>query len=232
MSTLTSPFLTSVRRLARRTGVTRLLGRVLATRDYEDRFSSALASQLRQGDVIWDVGANLGLYTREFASATGPNGLVVAFEPVAACASRLQTDFADNERVLVWNVALGDSDGNVCMAVDSNPLAATHRVLKNPPDSEGAVIVEVRSAASVVEENPSLFPNFVKIDVEGHEGAVIDGMESLLTDHRLRCIGIEVHFGLLDQRHEGYRPRQIERTLLSNGFRVRWTDPSHILALR
>jgi hypothetical protein len=54
----------------------------------------------------------------------------------------------------------------------------------------------------------------------------------LLDDPRLRCIGIEVHFGVLDERGESARPKQIEQSLLQHGFRVRWTDPSHLIALR
>ena len=84
----------------------------------------------------------------------------------------------------------------------------------------------------MVASEPELFPNVIKIDVEGHEGAVMDGMYSLLPDRRLRCIGIEVHFGLLDERGESAKPKQMEHTLLQHGFRVRWTDPSHLLAVR
>ncbi len=76
------------------------------------------------------------------------------------------------------------------------------------------------------------FPNVVKIDVEGHEGAVLDGMADLLKDVRLRCIGIEVHFGLLAERGELYRPKEMEATLRRHGYRLRWTDPSPLIALR
>ncbi len=75
---------------------------------------------------------------------------------------------------------------------------------------------------SVTVACPELFPDLVKIDVEGHEGAVLDGMRDLLSNQRLRCIGIEVHFGLLEECGEAHRPRQMEETLGKHGFQVRW----------
>ena len=118
------------------------------------------------------------------------------------------------------------------MAVDADPLAATHHIVSGNTSGVGFVAVDVRAASSLVKEASDLFPNAVKIDVEGHEGAVLDGFGPLLADKRLHSIGIEVHFGLLDARGESARPRQMEQTLARNGFNVHWTDPSHLLATR
>jgi hypothetical protein len=119
------------------------------------------------------------------------------------------------------------------MSLSDDPLAATHQVVVSPNLSIGKVTqVAIRTATSVIHEDPSLFPNIVKIDVEGHEGAVIDGMQSHLADPRLRCVGVEIHFGLLNARGESGRPRRMEQQLKGNGFQLKWTDPSHLLALR
>jgi FkbM family methyltransferase len=229
---LTSPFAICLRRLTRKLGLNRLLGGWLAGRHYEDHFGLAFQAAIRPGDTVWDIGANVGLYTAIFAKATGSTGLVVAFEPTAACFSELQGRFANNPQVLLKNIALGASDGSVLMAVDTNALAATHRVVADNSVGGGLVQVQVRSAAALVAEEPELFPRIVKIDVEGHEGAVLDGFEALLPDQRLHTVGIEVHFGLLDERGESYRPSLIEQTLVQHCFNVRWTDPSHLLARR
>ena len=192
-----------------------------------------MQAEVRPGDTVWDIGANLGLYTQAFVTGVGPSGRVVAFEPVPACFAQLRQRFAESPQVKLHNVAVGDADGRITMSLESDPLAATHRVVDAEHAGGGNLVqVEVRSATSMVASEPELFPNVVKIDVEGHEGAVMAGMHGLLPDHRLRCVGIEVHFGLLDDRGESARPKQMERTLLQHGFRVRWTDPSHLLAVR
>ena len=95
-----------------------------------------------------------------------------------------------------------------------------------------AVMVEVRSAESFVADHPSRFSSVIKVDVEGHEGAVLDGMRCLLRDRRLRCVGFEVHFGILQQRGENRRPREIQQEMEAQSFRVLWTDMSHIIGVR
>jgi len=231
---LTSPLFVSLRTITRKLGINRLAGSLISNTRYEDRFGPALQANISAGDVVWDIGANVGLYTSSFMEATGPEGCVVAFEPTAACFDRLRERFVQAPRVVLKNVALGDADGTTWMAVDADPLAATHRIVGSgggPADAR-SVAVQVKAAASIVHAEPSLFPNVVKIDVEGHEGAVLDGFVALLADRRLRCIGIEMHFGLLAARGESDRPRRIEQLLIRNGFKLRWTDPSHLLATR
>ena len=68
-----------------------------------------------------------------------------------------------------------------------DPLAATHRVVDaaQPLDNGAHATVAVRSAGSFVTDNPELFPNIIKVDVEGFEGAVFDGLKDLLPDRRL-----------------------------------------------
>jgi FkbM family methyltransferase len=177
---LTSSWLVHLRTLTRKLGLNKLIGQLIAGSRYEDRFGPAVNNEVRPGDTVWDVGANLGLYTTEFLQRVGPSGQVVAFEPVAACFAQLRERLADSAQVKLKNMAVGDADGQISMSLEADPLAATHR----------------------------------------------------LPDRRLRCVGIEVHFGLLDERGESARPKQMEQTLAQHGFQVRWTDPSHLLAVR
>jgi FkbM family methyltransferase len=232
MSLLTSPFMIRVRAVTRRLGLNKLVGNWLARRGYEDRFGKAFTAQIRPGDLVWDVGANIGLYTGIFAGLAKPGGKVVAFEPAAACVAQLRGKFEGDASVRVMNVALGDAEGTITMEMESDPLASTHRVVAGSSTGAATSVVEVKTAQSVVAAHPELFPSVVKIDVEGHEGAVLDGMQSLLADRRLRCVGIEVHFTLLGQRGEHGRPAQMQERLESSGFTVSWTDPSHLLATR
>lgn len=227
-----NPAMVMIRSVTRKLGINRLLGKCLSGCDYEYRFGSAFQAEIRVGDTVWDIGANVGLYTAIFAECTGPFGRVVAFEPTPACFQELQTKFAGNPQVVLKNIAMGDSDGALSMAVENDPLAATHRIVNGTGAGDNLVSVGVRSAGSLTAAEPALFPQIVKIDVEGHEGAVLDGFATLLPDPRLHCIGIEVHFGLLDERGENHRPQKMEQILARHGFQVRWTDASHLLATR
>lgn len=229
---LTSPLAIRCRTVARKIGLTRVLSALLSRGSYEDRFGQALLAAILPGDIVWDIGANVGFYTEVFVEKVGDRGRVVAFEPTAECFEVLCKKFAGDSRVIVHEVALGASDGKVSMVMEPQALAATHRIVLSGRSNGPVIEVPIRSALSMVREFPDCFPTVVKIDVEGHEGAVIDGFSSMLMDERLRCIGIELHFGLLDERGEPGRPKEIEQTLTAHGFKIRWTDPSHLLAMR
>ncbi len=228
---LTSPFFIRLRSITRAIGLNRVVGTLLAGKVYEDRFAAAFRNQIRPGDTVWDIGANLGLYTGEFLKAVGERGQVVAFEPMPSCFARLREQFSTDGRAHLMNMAMGSQAGTIRMAFADDPLAATHRVV-GANEAIPAHEVPVDTGAEFARQHPNLIPQVIKCDVEGHEGAVIDGLGNLLADRRLRCVGIEVHFGILAQRGEAERPRQIERTLQNHGFRVDWTDASHILAVR
>jgi hypothetical protein len=75
-------------------------------------------------------------------------------------------------------------------------------------------------------------PNAIKIDVEGFEYEVLNGLGDYLRAVELRLIGIEVHFEILNNRGFEKAPILIEKMLTDSGFFVRWPDPSHIVAIR
>ncbi|HRI71625.1 MAG TPA: FkbM family methyltransferase [Polyangium sp.] len=234
MNLLSSPVFIRLRSLTRTLGINQIVNRVLATRRYEDRFRTALFQNVRLGDTVWDIGANVGVYSSEFGIAVGTSGNVLAFEPVPSCFEQLRAHCAALPQVHAHNVAIGDKSGKLVMTIEANPLAATHRVVEanGASTSDGTIEVPVRSVDDFAKEHADQFPNVLKIDVEGHEGSVIKGMSETLRDPRVRCVGMEIHFALLEARQEAEAPRMIESRLKNSGFRVQWTDASHVVAVR
>ena len=223
-----------IRNLTRKIGLNKLIGGILPRDGYEDKFGTALLELVKVGDCVWDIGANIGFYTSRFSECVGSEGMVIAFEPVPACFIALKERVKNIPTIQTVNVAMGAKDGEVLMELENEDLAATHRVvsLSIQPAGTKTCTVEERSAVSIIEEHPEWFPNVIKIDVEGYEGLVFDGLDAFLKDSRLRCLGIEVHFRLLEERGERDRPWLIEQSLKHNGFKIRWTDSSHLIALR
>lgn len=124
---------------------------------------------------------------------------------------------------------LGEENSKLRLQQGADDLGATSRIVD--ADSEG-LAVDIRSGASLIRTDDVPLPNAIKIDVEGFEYEVLEGLGEHLKDPGLRMIGIEVHFGILKERGLSYAPQEIEGMLSRNGFSVSWPDSSHILAVR
>lgn len=92
--------------------------------------------------------------------------------------------------------------------------------------------MEIRTGQGLIQSGDALAPNVIKIDVEGFEWEVLEGLGAHLASSSLRAIGVEVHFGILRERGLADAPQRIEDLLVRNGFRLLWPDNSHLLAIR
>ncbi len=142
-----------------------------------------LAHLLRPGDTFLDIGANVGLFSANLARLRrlDPDLRVVAFEPNAPVRARLQAcDVAD--LIEVRDHALGDVDEDAArlhLAVGSGQSSLV-------PEAQGAALgsttVPVRRLGPVLREMAERGGGMVaKIDVEGHELAVLRGGGDELT---------------------------------------------------
>lgn len=228
---------TELRSTARRLGVLRLLSplrawvyRMRGDDGYEAKFAKAVQQAVGPGDVVWDIGANLGLYTRVFLDLAGPDGKVIAFEPAPACFAAMQETFKDVPNVQLMNMAMGNETGTVEMELAMEANAPTHSLVSAASDE--TVAVAITRGDDLVAEEQAPVPNVIKIDVEGFEQEVLLGMAHLLRNKNVREVLLEVHFKLLEVKGTKHAPTQMVDMLSLEGFDVKWTDASHIHARR
>ena len=158
----------------------------------------ACTGLLREGDVVWDIGANVGHWSTVLASSVGAAGRVIAFEPNPNTERHLRKNFEINglTNYQIVNQAVGDRDetGTLRMSgQDSDPLASLAR---DRPTAR-AIEIELRTPSTLIESDGIEFPNFVKVDVEGFEFQVVTGLVPLLGDRRIRAIMCECNPALL-----------------------------------
>lgn len=214
------------RSAARRVGLARTLGKLARSGSYEARFHDALLGAVRPGDVVWDVGANVGLYTVPLSDRVGASGHVYAFEPNPAAVERLTEEVQGRANVTVLPYALGAEAGRLPFEPGSDRRGALSRIAVAP--REGLIEVPVKTGDSS-EASP---PAVIKIDVEGHELEVLSGMHATLSGPQLRTVAVEVHFAILEARGVRNAPREVENLLRAAGFALTWTDRSHVVASR
>ena len=230
---IASPIGVAMRSFLRRSQAGRsILARVAANfhHTYEERFHEAIVSALRPGDVVWDVGANVGLYTKLFLDAVGSSGRVIALEPSPASAAECRAlAMPDDRRLIIIEAAVSDTPGVAQLAVHG--ATATYNRIGDQTATAPMHDVRLVSGDIILAETGAA-PTLVKIDVEGYELKVLRGMRSVLEGPQLRTLFIEVHFGLLESEGVRDAPRQIEALLVPYGFVLDWVDFSHVVARR
>lgn len=227
MSWRTNPLMLTARNVGRALGVNRFLAS-WTQKGYEENYDAMLSAQIRPGDIVWDIGANVGYYTAQFSEGVGPNGRVIAFEPSPANFPRLEAAIASLDNVTLQPCGLGNIDGELHFQQGADSLGATSRVVE---DADGGELVQIKVGDNLIDAG-MVSPNIIKLDVEGFEGEVLEGLVHCLRSPALRALGIEVHFGILRERGLGRMPQRIEADLRAAGFKVAWPDSSHILATR
>lgn len=225
----TNPAFISLRNMARRLGLNHCFGGLRRGKIYEQAFDDALFSALRKGDVVWDVGANVGYYTKRFVETVGPGGHVVSFEPFIPTVERLRRRMKEIPNHTLQVLALGAEDGWVTMQAGGDDLAATSRIIAGSGDG---VAVRIATGDGLLERHEVPAPTVLKIDTEGFELDVLRGMAGLLLRPDVRAVFVEVHFGLLAERGQPKAPAEIQTLLNSAGFATRWVDLSHVAAER
>jgi FkbM family methyltransferase len=137
----------------------------------------ALVSVLRPGQVVFDVGANVGYYTLLASRQVGPSGRVVAFEPLVRNLSFLHRHVTLNEVSNVTVVPLGCSDRTGLAVLIGGPNCATAHLQESPSVPHGTGPLEYIGVVTIDEIvlQTGLVPDVVKIDVEGAEELVLRG---------------------------------------------------------
>jgi FkbM family methyltransferase len=137
------------------------------------------------GDVVWDIGANQGLFTFAAAAVAGASGHVVAFEPdpfLVGLMHRTRRAQSQAARVDVLPVAVGNGCGvaTFCIATKDRALNHLASVAGNPHtggDRDRLPVVAV-TLDWVARHLPA--PDLIKVDVEGAELGLLEHAGSLV----------------------------------------------------
>ncbi|HJP62590.1 MAG TPA: FkbM family methyltransferase, partial [Mucilaginibacter sp.] len=144
----------------------------------------------------------------------------VALEPVASTFDILTQNIALNQlhdKVTLKNTAAGAREGTILFSTDED--STNHVIAANESPGPGSVYVEVITADSLAEDGP---PLLAKIDVEGFETEVLNGMGRLLDNNGLKAIIIELNGS--GSRY-GYDENAIHQLLTDKMFQPYSYDP-------
>jgi len=151
-----------------------------------------LLEQFRQEPVrtVFDVGANVGAWAT-LAATTLPGATVYAFEIVPATFDRLRQATQGRQAIRCFNLGLGDHVG--MLSIRYNPAASDHATFTDYPWPGERTTVEGRvvTGDSFLEQHSIESIDLLKIDVEGAEHLVLQGLRQAFADRRIRLAYFE-----------------------------------------
>jgi FkbM family methyltransferase len=200
--------------------------------------SETLWRLLEPGEIAVDAGANIGYMTSILAVRTGARGCVYAFEPNPRVFPRLLKNITtwaslpQMGRIISSTEALSNHSGEMLLHLPISFEVNQGLATLHPAVLQGGTRQSFPVALTTLDENLAQERQIgvLKIDVEGHELAVLQGASTLLKEHRIRDIVFESHLGYptavtdLLESH-GYHLYQLTRSF----WRVELRSPLEIM---
>lgn len=170
---------------------------------HDPEITRLLCRFIQPGQAFFDIGAHIGYYSLLASRLVGSQGSIFAFEPSPQTVLRLEEHVSENNctNIQVLPLGIGDQNGNheflefgastlnaLVLPEDQVPLARQRKgiALLNQ------ATVMCRTLDSLLKDRTIAPPDFVKIDVEGFEFNVIQGMEKILDEVKPNLL-IELH---------------------------------------
>jgi FkbM family methyltransferase len=182
--------------------------------EYQDM--AFILHALRPEDLFLDIGANIGSYTVLASGAVGASSIAV--EPIPETAKVLEANVGINGlggRVEVRRLALSDEAGKLRF---TSGFDACNRVA-GTDETEGVIEVPVTMLDILCADR---VPTIIKIDVEGHEMAVIAGGTRTLRDPRVLAVVMETNGS---GRRYGVDDADLSQRMAQFGFQACGYDP-------
>ncbi len=189
---------------------------------YEELESKIMEEKIEMGNIVVDVGANIGLHTLNMARIVGNTGQVFAFEPDPSNFEILGKNVKINnyQNIILEKKAIGDKHGRTTLYQSDHP--GKHRIFPQTEQAKSQVQVELTNLDNYFDSDMIDKINFIKIDVEGLEFSVLKGMKNILKNSKK--IKILFEFMPENTMEVGFTPIELLNYLTSNDFKLYCMD--------
>jgi len=149
----------------------------------EEKLRQTLYALAHPGDVVLDVGSNIGEILLNFARIAGPRGRAIGFEANPETCQRCQSNIALNrfDNVAVNAIGVGSEEGELYFGHRSDSNSGADSIMAA---GDGTIKVPVTTIDRFAEAHSLPRVDLIKIDVEGYEMHVLRGADATLREHR------------------------------------------------
>ena len=177
---------------------------IIETDEFEPHLTLLFKNLIKDGDIVLDIGANIGVHTLLFSKLVGKNGYVFAFEPVNEISDHLKMNIALNriENVEVIKKVIGDEvktyeffqvDQNIFDPVSSSSVILTDEIKEL---DKSKLITKKNKLGDTIDNfcsSRKIIPNFIKMDIDGFEYFALKGGIELFNKSKNLIIIFEHH---------------------------------------
>ena len=184
---------------------------------YEPNQTEVVKKYVHEGDTVIDIGAHVGYYTLLMAQLVGENGKVYSFEPDPVNFQLLKKSVEINgfENVVLIQKAVSNITDKVKLFLGNDDSAINRIYDAKLGDTKESIDVESVTIDEYFKENDELV-NFIKIDSEGSEVKIINGMKQFLSRNQELVMMTEFFPFLI--KKSGDEPNQYLKSLEEFGF--------------
>ena len=189
---------------------------------YEEFETETVKKIIKKGDIVLDVGANIGYYTLIFAKLVGKDGMVFAFEPEPTNFDLLKKSVTINgyKNVILIRKALSDRTGKTKLFLSEVNLG-DHMIMDTKENRNSIEIDTITGEDYFRDLNKKI--NFIKMDIQGAEIDALRGMSSLL--QKMNEIKIMIEFAPMWLKF-GNDPLELLNLLNEYDFKISEIDVS------
>jgi FkbM family methyltransferase len=159
-------------------------------------------SHFDNGDVLFDIGANVGIYS--LWAALSRKCHVISFEPESQNFSLLCQNIGLNNLghlIRPLNVAASDHCGLDKLVLSTTQAGGAEHGIEESSETKNYQWSQVDTIDNTIQRFDLPQPNHVKIDVDGIEPLVLNGMVNQLSGDELKTIQVEIERGSLDEKN-------------------------------
>ncbi len=173
--------------------------------------------EVKPGEVVVDIGANIGYHTLLLAKLVGNEGKVYAFEPHPENFSLLRKNVEVNgyKNIIIEQKAVSDKKGKVKLYLAGDKRTTRHSLLKYENTKEEWVEAESITLDEYFKDKKI---NFIKMDIEGAEHYAVLGMSKLLKKNKKIKMILEFTPARLEEL--GIKPKEHIKLLQNLGFNL------------
>lgn len=184
---------------------------------YERSETELVTKEVKKGYVTLDIGAHIGYYTLIMARLVGKEGRVIAFEPDPDNFDLLKKNIEINgyKNVVLIQKAIANKTGKINLYI-SEGNRADNRIYDSQDGRKYIEVETIRLDDYFGTYNGKI--NFIKIDIQGSEGGVIQGMSSVLGKNKE--LKIMTEFWPIGIKRFGMEPTEYIKLLQGHYFRI------------